>query len=219
MRTRTVRNNFGIGLQGIAMRHWFAIALTVIGVAGLDAAFRSQHSPASATPALACDGVGVALATGSTECLKPGSGKSFRDCPECPEMVVVPPGEFMMGAPETEKERLKGEFPQRKVTFAAPFAVGKFEVTFAEWEACVAGAGCTANKSPGDRGWGKGNRPIINVSWNNAKQYVEWLSARTGQILSAADGGRMGIRRPGRNDDGLFVGQRRWREQRQLQRL
>ena len=60
-----------------------------------------------------------------------GAGRVFRDCPTCPEMVVVPAGEFMMGSPESERGRNKDEGPQRKVTIPKPFAVGKFEVTFA----------------------------------------------------------------------------------------
>jgi formylglycine-generating enzyme required for sulfatase activity len=108
-------------------------------------------------------------------------GENFKECDSCPEMVVLPPGEVMMGSPETEKDRDRDEGPQRKVTIARSFAVGKFEVTFAEWEACVAGGGCTANKSPTDRGWGKATRPVINVAWNDARQYVEWLSVRTGK--------------------------------------
>ena len=71
-----------------------------------------------------------------------GAGRVFRDCPECPEMVVVPAGEFLMGSPDSEKGRGKDEGPQHKVTFAQPFAVGKFEVTFAQWDACQAEGGC-----------------------------------------------------------------------------
>ena len=74
-----------------------------------------------------------------------GSGRVFRDCPLCPEMVVVPAGEFLMGSPESEKGRGKDEGPQHKVTIAQPFAVGKHEVTFAQWDACTAeGGGPTA---------------------------------------------------------------------------
>ena len=122
--------------------------------------------------------------------VKPGSGASFHDCPDCPEMVVVPTGSFMMGSPADEQGRTDSEGPQRKVTFAKAFAVGKFEVTFAEWDACVAAGGCTGNKSPSDAGWGKGRRPVINVSWDDAKEYVAWLSRRTGKtyrLLSEAE--------------------------------
>ena len=108
-----------------------------------------------------------------------GAGRVFRDCPACPEMVVVPAGEFMMGSPESEKGRGKDEGPQRKVTFAQPFAVGKFEVTFAQWDACVAEGGCT--HKPGDETWGRGKRPVINVSWDDARQFVAWLAKKTGK--------------------------------------
>ncbi len=116
----------------------------------------------------------------------PKPGQVFRDCQDkrgdafvCPEMVVVPAGSFTMGSPASEADRDADEGPQRKVTMARPFAVGKFEVTFAEWDACVAEKGCT--HKPGDQGWGRVKRPVINVSWDDAKQYVVWLSRKTGQ--------------------------------------
>jgi formylglycine-generating enzyme required for sulfatase activity len=115
-------------------------------------------------------------------------GRVFRDCPECPEMVAVPAGAFMMGSPESEVGRKEDEGPQHRVTIAKPFAVGKFEVTFAEWDACVADGGC--KHRPGDRGWGRGRRPVIDVSWHDAKEYVAWLSRRTGKtyrLLSEAE--------------------------------
>jgi formylglycine-generating enzyme required for sulfatase activity len=108
-----------------------------------------------------------------------GAGRVFRDCPLCPEMVVVPAGEFLMGSPESEKGRGKDEGPQHKVTFAQPFAVGKYEVTFAQWDACTAEGGC-AHK-PGDENWGRGRRPVINVSWDDARQFVAWLAKKTGK--------------------------------------
>jgi formylglycine-generating enzyme required for sulfatase activity len=103
----------------------------------------------------------------------------FRDCTGCPEMVVVPAGEFMMGSSESERGRNKDEGPLRKVAFAQPFAVGKFEVTFAEWDACVTENGC--KHKPGDESWGRGRRPVINVSWGDARQYVAWLANKTGK--------------------------------------
>ena len=108
-------------------------------------------------------------------------GTVFRDCSTCPEMVVVPAGSFMMGSPETEEDRDRDEGPQRKVTIAQPFAVGKFEMTFDEWQACVAGGGCQKNQSPSDRGWGTERRPVINVSWDHAQEYLKWLSGKTGK--------------------------------------
>jgi formylglycine-generating enzyme required for sulfatase activity len=80
---------------------------------------------------------------------------SFRECDKCPEMVVVPAGSFTMGSPESEKERYKDEGPQHRVTFNRPFAVGKFAVTFEEWDACVADDGCKGYR-PNDLGWGRG---------------------------------------------------------------
>jgi formylglycine-generating enzyme required for sulfatase activity len=103
----------------------------------------------------------------------------FRDCPVCPEMAVLPAGEFMMGSGEHEKGRGKDEGPQRKVAIPQPFAVGRYEVTFAQWDACVAEGGCT--HKPGDEGWGRGKRPVINVSWGDARQFVDWLARKTGQ--------------------------------------
>ncbi|MEQ1719060.1 MAG: SUMF1/EgtB/PvdO family nonheme iron enzyme [Hyphomicrobium sp.] len=105
-------------------------------------------------------------------------GRVFRDCDDgCPEMVVVPAGEFVMGSDEFEFAK-----PPHKVTIGQSFAVGKYEVTFAEWEACVAGGGCSSNKSPSDESRGKGRRPVINVSWYDAIEYVTWLSKKTGRI-------------------------------------
>lgn len=104
-------------------------------------------------------------------------GDSFKDCDECPEMVVAPVGRFMMGSPESEKGRGKDEGPQRKVTIAKAFAVGKFEVTFDEWDACTADDGCGGYK-PDDLSWGRGKHPVIMVSWNDAKAYIKWINGK-----------------------------------------
>lgn len=92
---------------------------------------------------------------------------------------MVPAGEFLMGSPESENGRAKDEGPQHKVTIEKPFAVGRFEVTFAEWDACVSQGGCL--HKPSDESWGRSKRPVINVSWDDANQYVTWLSKRTGR--------------------------------------
>jgi formylglycine-generating enzyme required for sulfatase activity len=105
----------------------------------------------------------------------------------CPEVVVIPAGKFLMGPPESEKGRDGGEGPQHEVTIAKPFAVGKFTVTFAEWDVCTAAGVCP---KANDSGWGRGNRPVINVSWNDAAQYVAWLSRVSGKpyrLLSEAE--------------------------------
>jgi formylglycine-generating enzyme required for sulfatase activity len=103
----------------------------------------------------------------------------IRDCEQCPVMVTVPAGEFTMGSPTMEAGRDDDEGPQRRVTIAHTFAVGKYEVTFAQWDACVAAGGCS--RKPEDRGWGRGDRPVINVSWNDTQEYVNWLSKKTGK--------------------------------------
>jgi formylglycine-generating enzyme required for sulfatase activity len=105
--------------------------------------------------------------------------RSFRDCADCPEMVVIPAGRFTMGSPLSESGRGSDEGPQREVVVSRPLAVGKFEVTFAEWDACVAAGGCSHR--PSDNGGGRGRQPVVDVNWNDAQQYVRWLSQRTGR--------------------------------------
>ena len=107
-------------------------------------------------------------------------GKVFRDCPECPELVVVPAGSFMMGSPSGESYRHDDEGPVHRVTIRRPFAVGVYEVTFGEWDACVSGGGCGGHR-PSDWGWGRGRHPVMNVSWDDAQAYVRWLSRKTGE--------------------------------------
>ena len=121
------------------------------------------------------------------------AGEVFSDCTGCPSMVVVPAGSFTMGSPSTETGRDDDEGPQRTVTIGSSFAVGRYEVTWAEWEACVADGGCSSagpDGAGGDDGWGKGNRPMINVDWNDAQAYVSWLSRKSGEryrLLSEAE--------------------------------
>ena len=114
------------------------------------------------------------------------SVQAFRDCPECPEMVKVPAGKFRMGSTDGDID----EKPAHDVEIGKPIAVGKYEVTFAEWDACAADGGCQKNKRPGDEEWGRGRRPVVNVSWDDAKEYVAWLSSKTGKpyrLLSEAE--------------------------------
>jgi formylglycine-generating enzyme required for sulfatase activity/Tfp pilus assembly protein PilF len=104
----------------------------------------------------------------------------FKECDQCPEMVVVPAVSFTMGSPASEPGRDIDEGPQHRVTIAKPFAVARFPLTFDEWDACVADGGCNGYQ-PGDQGWGRGRQPVINVSWDNATAYVAWLSHKTGK--------------------------------------
>jgi formylglycine-generating enzyme required for sulfatase activity len=117
------------------------------------------------------------LTSQAEQMLKPGA--SFRECAkDCPEMVVVPAGAFMMGSPETEAGRFDVEGPQHDVAIAEPFAVSKFDATFADWDACVSVGGCPPLS---DAGMGRGTKPAINVSWDDAQRYVAWLSRMTDQ--------------------------------------
>ena len=131
-------------------------------------------------------------------------GDTFRDCPECPELVVVPAGSFMMGSPVGERGRFIHEGPLHEVRIDYPLAIGVYAVTFDEWDACVSDGGCggygpsdkdrgrgtdrgvmwaslASAGDPGGKGWGRGTRPVINVSWEDAQMYVKWLSWKTGK--------------------------------------
>jgi formylglycine-generating enzyme required for sulfatase activity len=113
--------------------------------------------------------------------------ETFKECENCPEMVVVPAGSFRMGGSVLEGG--DNERPQHFVRFAQPFTVGKFAVTFDEWDACAADGGCNGYR-PDDAGWARGRNPVINVNWDDAKAYVAWLSRKTGRtyrLLSEAE--------------------------------
>ena len=102
-----------------------------------------------------------------------------RDCPECPEMVVVPAGSYRMGSEDGRSD----ELPVHEVAIGAPFAVGRYEVTFAEWDACARDGGCPRGEDIAEDplGWGRGRRPVIEVSWDDVQHYVQWLSRKTGE--------------------------------------
>ena len=144
-------------------------------------------------PALAAAGV-VLAAAGAWFALASWDGGSrpgrrFRDCAECPQMVVIPAGSFMMGSPESEEGRWDDEGPVHWVEIGELLAVGGYEVTFEEWDACAAAGGCGGYR-PDDEGWGRGRRPVINVSWEDAQGYVGWLRGKTGEeyrLLSEAE--------------------------------
>ena len=105
-------------------------------------------------------------------------GSTFREAlrsgGEGPEMVVIPAGRFRMGCLSNNEDCFGSEKPVHEVTFAAPFALSVHEVTFADYDRF------TYPNKVDDEGWGRGTRPAINVSWDDAQDYVEWLSAQTG---------------------------------------
>lgn len=106
-------------------------------------------------------------------------GKVFRDCAGCPAMVVVPAGAFWQGSTEDDTAAAANEKPRRLVEIARPFAVGIHEVTFQQWDLCAADGGCPPRLEHND--WGREDRPVIMVSWNDAQQFVDWLGKKTGQ--------------------------------------
>ena len=120
------------------------------------------------------------------------AGQIFKECRNCPEMVVVPAGSFMMGSPASEPERRDNERHHR-ISIPKAFAIGKTEVTWDQWEACVRDRWCdgpgveqalrtnadgTPNKAFVD--WGRGSRPVVGLSWFDAQNFVGWLNWKTG---------------------------------------
>ncbi len=106
-------------------------------------------------------------------------GKSFKDCADCPNMVVIPAAAYWQGSDDSSKYALSMEKPRRLVTIGEALAVSIHEVTMAQWDACFDDKGCQSH--PKDNGWGRGDRPVIMVSWFDAAQYLYWLSEKTGQ--------------------------------------
>ena len=106
-----------------------------------------------------------------------GSMRVFQDMKIAPEMIPVPPGEFMMGSPQDEPEHGDEERPQHNVMINSPFAIGRYAITFDEFDAFVDSG---YDYRPGDEGWGRGRRPVINVSYHDALSYCHWLTSETG---------------------------------------
>ncbi len=101
------------------------------------------------------------------------SGEPFQDCDDCPKLIVIPPGSFIMGSAQGKRP----ERPPHRVVIDRHFAMSVFEITFDEYEVCVAEGTCP--KIPDDHKWGRGQRPVINIAWAEAVAYTEFLSAKT----------------------------------------
>jgi hypothetical protein len=142
------------------------------------------ESPAG--PVLQPAGIDPALARGPLTLRTGGQSDDFdmadlavfRDAPFAPELVVVPAGQFMMGSPEEEEGGSEYERPQHSVAIGWRFAIGRYPVTFDEYDRfCEA----ERRRKPSDRRWGRGRQPVINVSWRDAQSYVAWISRETGR--------------------------------------
>jgi len=96
-------------------------------------------------------------------------------CPICPPMVVVPAGRFVMG---DAKAHAEAEKPEIAVTILHPFALGRTEVSFDQWQPCVEDGACRGGQD--DHGWGRGSRPVINVTWDDAAAFAAWVGKRSG---------------------------------------
>ena len=119
-------------------------------------------APSAAAPA-------TATATATTR-----AGAEIKDCPACPALMSVPAGSFMMGNNASDPS----EKPAHQVSIGAPFAIGKFEVTVQQWNACADARGCQKIAQPANTA---PNAPMRDVSWDDAQQYVKWLSAASGK--------------------------------------
>lgn len=132
----------------------------------------------------------------------PPPGTVFRDCADCPEMVVIPPGSFVMGSPEGETGRDEDEGPQRTVTISYSFAAGRHEVTRGQYAQFLRESGHTPAAGncwywDGDEGGAKNDdaskvwhspgfaqgddHPVVCVSWDDAKVYAAWLARKAGR--------------------------------------
>jgi formylglycine-generating enzyme required for sulfatase activity len=146
------------------LRLFFVMCITALAVAGTGTRAHAQRATSPDR-----DLIVSAKQQPSTE-----PGDIFRDCDDCGELVVVPPGDFIMGANDTPYEK-----PERAISIPRSFAIGRREVTFAEWDQCADAGACKYR--PDDHNWGRGNQPVINVSWDDAKLFLAWLSQKTGQ--------------------------------------
>jgi formylglycine-generating enzyme required for sulfatase activity len=156
------------------------VLLVLLCLAGLGFA-----DPGAVAQRMTMDPSVLAVEQKKAKAANPGS--DLKECAHgCPVMIVVPAGKFLMGSPENEADREGSEGPRHEVTLTKPFAVSKFEVTFEEWDACIAAAACPRVAD----GWGRGKMPVINVSWGDARQYLGWLSRLTGneyRLLTEAE--------------------------------
>ncbi len=186
--SETSRGSGDDALEDAVKRFQAKAGLTADGqvTPSLLAVLRATKTQIGALPVMPKPGTSAPIISGP---LEHEVGSTFRDCESCPDMVVAPAGRFLMGAAKADKGHQPAEEPQHEVTVAAPLAIAKFEITFDEWETCALEGGC-ANYRPQDGGWGRGRRPVIYVSHDDAKSYVDWLrqkSSKAYRLLSESE--------------------------------
>lgn len=185
------------GLSWYSLAAAFASFVTCVATVGLtivnsvpksgSARSNNQEGLGVAVHKWAITGLGVLLVSVaacpcSAQDRVPAPGKSYRDCPECPEMISIPPGDFVMGSPPSERDRVEDEGPQHLVHIHYAFSVSKFPITRAEWKLFVRETG---RKDESDcllpllLGPPKGTHPVVCVSWEDAQAYVSWLSRKS----------------------------------------
>lgn len=177
---------------------WLAIELGFLGPAEVAAGVAKSSGPAAiprAAPPIfhrpyiiaSCVSLSLLVAGGAASYFAVRDSRSVastRDCPTCPELIDIPAGAFTMGVdefqlnPKTGAKEPSAYAPARRVSVPG-FLLGKYEVTFDEWDACVKDGGC--KEVLDDRGWGRGRRPVIGVSWEDGQDYVQWLGHKTGK--------------------------------------
>jgi formylglycine-generating enzyme required for sulfatase activity len=141
------------------------------GTAAVQQAPAARQKPAPVKPPAPAPRVAAAPAPAQTQA---GHGAEIRDCQSCPALVALPAGTFTMGNNASDPS----ERPVHQVTLDAPFAIGKFEITVQQWNACVTANGCPrVEQAPGT----SPSAPMRDVSWDDAQQYVKWLGLISGQ--------------------------------------
>jgi formylglycine-generating enzyme required for sulfatase activity len=162
------------------------MAFRFIALAGIvtalaaSAASAANPSPPPAPAAAQAQPAAAAPVQPAAPAAPAPAAHEYQDIPQGPTMVVVPAGEFDMGSPAAQAGRGFFEDPLHHVTIAHAFALSKTPVTFDQWDACVADGGCNAYK-PDDKGWGRGPLPVINIDYDDARAYADWLSKKTGK--------------------------------------
>ncbi|MYD96702.1 MAG: formylglycine-generating enzyme family protein [Gammaproteobacteria bacterium] len=159
-----------------------ACSWRVVALAALIATISLGRALAEAAPgrpaSAPADRVGIGRDAPHDPAPRAIPGSTFRETlrsgGEGPEMVVIPAGRFRMGCSSNDDSCFGPEKPVHQVSIAAPFALSVYEVTFEDYDRF------TYPNRVDDEGWGRGRRPVINVSWDEAKEYVAWLSAQTG---------------------------------------